>query len=115
MPVEHGEPHRNLVAERDRQRLLQVSPARHRRVAVALGEAGKDYTQVVQLRLDQRERIADLEDDAGVHDVLRGRAPMDVASGFAAHLSELVHERQDRIADDLRFVPQEIEIEGIHL
>ena len=40
---------------------------------------------------------------------------MHVAAGLAALLDELVHQRQNRIADDVGLMPQVIEIEGVHI
>jgi hypothetical protein len=63
-------------------------------------------------RLDDFEAGADLQDQGGIHDVLRGRAPMHIAAGVAALFCHLVHQRQDRIADDIGLAAQQIEIEG---
>jgi len=57
------------------------------------------------------EALADLQDDSGVHDVLRGRAPMHIATGLAALLGKLVHQGKDRIADDIGLTAKQIEIE----
>ena len=62
-------------------------------------------------RLDDLKAGADLQDHGSVHDVLRGRAPMHVAAGVAALLRHLVHQRQDRIADDIGLAAQQVEIE----
>ena len=61
--------------------------------------------------LDQPQAFAQLQDHGGIHDVLRGRAPMHVAAGLAALLRHLMHQRQDRIADIVGLLAQEIEIE----
>ena len=53
--VEHGEPDGDLVAEGDRQCLLQVGPAGHRRVAIPLRELGEDVPQGGEVSLDQRQ------------------------------------------------------------
>ena len=111
MAIEHGEPDRGLVAECHRQRLLKVGPARHWRVAIASGQIGKNASQGIYVFLDNLQPVAHLEDDGRVHDVLGGRAPMDVASGVAALLCYLVDEGQDRIADDVSLVAQQIEVE----
>ena len=76
---------------------------------------GQDLAQFADVGVDAVERIAHLERDGGVHDVLRGGAPMDVAAGFAAHRDELVHERQDRIADDVGLVAHVIEVDALDL
>ncbi len=41
----HCEPYRGLVAEGDRQRLLEMGPTRHRRIAVAPRQPGEDAAQ----------------------------------------------------------------------
>ena len=58
---------------------------------------------------------AHLQHVGRIHDVLRGRAPVHVAAGLAALLHELVHQRQDRIADDVGLLAQEVEIRGRHV
>ena len=111
MTVEHRKPDRGLVAERHRQRLLQMGAARHRRVAIALREIGKDAAQRGDIVFDDLKAGADLQDHGGIHDVLRGRAPMHIAAGVAALFHHLVHQRQDRIADDIGLLAQQIEIQ----
>ena len=115
MPVEHREPDRGLVAEGDGQRLLAVRAAGHRRVAVTAREFGQDASQLTEILLDDLETIADLQDDRGVHDVLGGRPPVDVAPGLTALLHHLMDERQDRIAYDVGLLAQEVEVEGGHV
>jgi hypothetical protein len=44
-------------------------------------------------------------------DILRGRAPMQITAGLAALPGELMHQRQDRIADDIGLAAQQVEIE----
>jgi hypothetical protein len=58
---------------------------------------------------------AHLQHVGGVHDVLRRRAPVHVATGLAAHLHHLVHERQDRVADDVGLLPHVIEVDAVEL
>ena len=111
MTVEHRKPDRGLVAERHRQRLLQMGAARHRRVAIALREIGKDAAQRGNIGFDDLKAGADLQDHGGIHDVLRGRAPMHIASGVAALFHHLVHQRQDRIADDIGLLAKQVEIQ----
>ncbi len=88
-----------------------MGAARHRRVAVAPRQVGEDAAQRGDIFLDDRKAVAHLQDDGGVHDVLRGRAPMHIAAGLAALLCQLVDQRQDRIADDVGLAAQQIEIE----
>jgi hypothetical protein len=58
---------------------------------------------------------ADLQHHGGVHDVLRGRAPVHVTAGLAALLYHLMHQRQDRIADDICLLAQQVEIQRRHV
>ncbi len=109
--VEHGKPDRRLVAEGHRQRLLQMSPAGHRRVAVLLRQVGEDGAQARNVVADDRERVAHLQHYGRVHDVLRCRTPVHVAAGLAALLHQLVHDRQDRIADEVGLATQQLDIE----
>jgi hypothetical protein len=109
--VEHRKPDRGLVAEGHRQCLLQMCAARHRRVAIAAGEIGEDTTQRGDILLDDPEPRPHLEHDRGIHDVLCGRAPMQVTAGLAALPGDLVHQRQDRIADNVGLAAEQIEIQ----
>jgi hypothetical protein len=111
MTVEHGEPDRRLVAEGDRQRLLQMRPAGHGRVAVAPRQVGQDAAQGGDVVLDDAQAFADLKGDGRIHDVLGGRPPVHVAPRLAALFHELMHERQDRVADDVGFMPEKVEVE----
>ena len=117
MAVEHGQPDRGLVAEGDRQRLLQVGATGHRRIAVLLRQVSEDGAQRRDVFLDNLETGADPQHVGRVHDVLGGGAPVHIAAGVAALFYELMHERQDRIADDVGLVAQEIEVErgGVEL
>ena len=92
--VEHRELDRGLVAERHRQRLLQMGAAGHRRIAIALREIGEDAAQRGDIGFDDLKAGADLQDHGGIHDVLRGRAPMHIAAGLAALFRHLMHQRQ---------------------
>ena len=110
---DHAEPDRRLVAERHRQGVLQVRAAGHHRVAMLLGERGERRVERGQVGLDQRQRIAHLQDSGGVHDVLGGGAPVHVAAGIAALLGELVHEADDGIADEVGLGLELGEVDGI--
>ena len=112
MAIEHGEPDRDLVAEGDGQRVLQVRAARHRRVAVLSREARQDGAQGREILFHDAQALAQLEDHRGVHDVLGGGAPMDEAAGLAALLGELVDQRQDGIAHDIGLAAQMLVVEG---
>jgi len=56
--------------------------------------------------LDTIERAAADERESGVHDVLRRRAAVEVATRRRGPLNDLIEERQDRIADDERLLAQ---------
>jgi hypothetical protein len=91
MPVEHREPDRHLVAEGHGQRLLQMGAPGHRRVAVLFRERSEDGAQFADVGVDAVQRIAHLQRDGRVHDVLRGRTPMHVPGdvGLVAHVIEV--------------------------
>ena len=103
MAQHRGQDRRHLVAERHRNRLLQVAAPDDRRVAVALGESRERTRDRLQLGVDDREPLADLQHGRGVGDVLRGGAPVAVfAELVAAQRVQLRDDTQDRIADALR-------------
>ena len=106
-------PHRRLVAEGHGQGVLQVGASGHGRIAVAARQRLQRSEDVVQVGLDQLECRAQLQHDRRVHDVLGGRAPVHVAAGVArAGGGELLHQRQDRVADDLGLALQAGEVEA---
>ena len=82
MPIDGGKPDRRLVAEDDRKRLLQMGPARHRRVAIFQCQAGETIAQLSEIPNNDIQRGPDLEHIGGVHDVLCGGAPMHIAAGL---------------------------------
>ncbi len=102
MAVDARQQHRHLVAKSDGHGLLQVAAPGHRRVAVFLGEIGKRVRDSVEILLHQHECGADLQNRGGVRDVLRRGAPMaPFAEPVAAEPHQLLHHRQDGIADPL--------------
>ncbi len=105
MSVDHGQPHRRLVAEGHRQCVLHMGATGHRRVAITLGEPHQDSRHCAQVVTDDVERGTKLQDGGGIHDVLGGGAPVDVMARFPGTLGQLANERQDRIADDLGLRP----------
>ena len=111
MAVEGGEPDCRLVAEGDRQGVLQMGAAGHRGVAIAAGEVGEVAARRREISLDQLEPGADLQHHGGVHDVLGGGAPMQPAPGLAGPIGELADQWQDRIADRLGLALQAREVE----
>jgi hypothetical protein len=112
-PRELGDPDRELEAEGDGNRVLAVRPAGHCRGRVPLGVPRQLADQLGQRRLDQIESGARLQDGAGVHDVLGGGAPVDVAtrvSGFLCERADGRHERMLRLPHPLA---QLVEVEGV--
>lgn len=91
--VDRRQPDRGPVAEGHRQGLLEVRAAGHRRVAMLTRETREDCTQILQVARDDIQRYADLEHVGGVHDVLRGRAPVDVTACVAGGLGELMDQQ----------------------
>ena len=109
------QPHCRLVAEGDRQCVLQVGAAGHRHVAPAPCQRREMAAQCGQVGLDQLQPGADLQHRGGVHDVLGRGAPMHPAPGLAGALGELAHQRQDRVPDRLGLAFEAGEIEGAGL
>ena len=70
--------------------------------AVLLGQRRQRLLDGVEVGLDKRQRVADLQHGGGVHDVLGRRAPVDVAAGIAALLGKLMHYADDRVPDEIR-------------
>ncbi len=71
----------------------------HDRAAMLGGQPRQFRHHFFELRLDHRDAGARLKHNAGIHDVLCRRAPMDVAPGVATGSGELSHEADDGIAD----------------
>ncbi len=102
VPVEGRQVGCDLVPEGDRDCLLEIAAARHRGVAVAFREIRKRVRDRHEVRLDEFERLADLQHRRGVGDVLGGGAPMaPFAETAATQRHQLLHDRQHRIADPL--------------
>ena len=88
MALQGGEPQRALEAEGDRQRMLGVGTPGHRRVAVAACQVDQGSLGARQILADQVQRRAQLQHQAGIHDVLGRRSPVHIATGVArAHLA----------------------------
>ncbi len=101
--AERREPHRALVAEGERQRVLEVGAAGHHVVAVDRSPLGERADHAREIRFEERERVAHLEHERRVHDVLRGRAPVHVRAGFGAREpDEFLRQRDDGVADIFR-------------
>ena len=107
---------RDLVAEGDRHRLLQVAPPRHRGVAVAPRQVGERSGNRRHVLLDEAERLAHLHHGRGVGDVLGGGAPVaPFAQALGAFLHDLLHHRQHRIADALGLLLELDEVDVLDL
>ena len=76
-------PDRAFQPQRDGQRLLQMSAARHHRTAVLFRLPGQSPRHAGKLGADQGQAFAHLEHGGGVHDILRGGAPVGPAAGLA--------------------------------
>ena len=113
-PVERVGPARRLQAERDRRRLLQPGAASHRGVAVTprVGRGGSDTARKLVDRA--RHRCPELLHQAGVQDVLAGRAPVDEARrlrvGFRHPRGQMPHHRNDGIAGLRRLGRQVVQV-----
>ena len=83
----------------------------HRRVAVFAGHRHEDVTDLAQVARDDLQRGADLQHIGRVHDVLGGRAPMHVTAGVAGGFRKLMHQRQDRVADNLGLAAQLFDVD----
>lgn len=90
-----------------------MGTARHRGVAVLEREIGEDLAQFADVGLDQVDGVAKLESDGGIHDVLRGCSPVNIASGIATHRDELINQRQNRITDDFSLVSHVVEVDAL--
>ena len=113
MAVEHRQPDCHLVAEGHGQRLLQVRPASHRRVAVLGSQIGQDATQFADVGLNDVQCRSELQHDCRVHDVLRGRSPVKVAPRLAGHLDQLMQQREDGKSDEFGFLAEPVEVDTV--
>ena len=80
--------------------------AGHHRAAKSLGEFRERAIDRGEVALDDRQGRLDLQHNGGIHDVLRGRTPVQIAPGRAALLGELGDQPDDGIADHVRGLPQ---------
>ena len=116
MPLDGRQPHRRLVAEGDRERVLEMRAPGHRRVPVFAGEARQPVPDGEKVGFHQLQRIADLEHDARVLDVLRGRAPMDVTPRIPpADGGEAVDQRHDGVADPVHLLAHEFHVDEVRI
>ena len=86
MAQQRREPAGDLEPERGRHRLLEARPADDRRGAMLVREPGQGRDRRIEPPRQQRQRLAQLQDQGGVEDVLRGRTPMDESCRLAADL-----------------------------
>src|SRR5690606_8277312 len=111
VPPDHREPHGSLVAKRDRQRVLQVRTASHDCQSVLARQRSDCLVEADEIGRDDAHRLPQLQDCGSVHDVLGGRAPVEVASGLSALPCELMYKPHDRIADEIRLPFQLLEVD----
>ena len=79
----------------DRQRLLQPRPAGEHGRGVAPRLAGEYGGEPVDVGFDQRERIAQLQHEARIDDILARRAPVHVAFRLRCRRCDLARQRGD--------------------
>ena len=87
--------------------------AGHERVAVLVREPGARRRRGVQVRPDERERVARHEHRRRVHHVLARRAAVDVAGAVALHRArERLDERRGRVAGRARLAAELLGVEA---
>ena len=108
------EPDGHLAAKGDRDGGLGVCAARHHGPAVLLRQRREPVAERAHDAFDAVESSAADEREACVHDVLRRRAAVQVATCNRGSTHDLVEQRQDRIADDERLLAQcgEVDVLG---
>ena len=112
MALDRGENRRHLVAERDRNRLLQIAATGHRRVAMFASELHQRRRNPDKLVLDDRQPLPDLQHRRRIGDVLGRRAPVAVLTELVAtERVQLRDDAENRIADALGLRAQLVEIE----
>ena len=79
MPLHGAQGTRRFQAEGNRQRLLHPRASGHRRALVFSGEARQRVRQPGEVGLDQFEGRTKLQHQPGIHRVLAGCTPVDVA------------------------------------
>ena len=110
--AEFVDPDGDLHPEGRGHGVLAVRAAGDRVVRRALGEVREVSDHLPEQVEHDRVRTAQLQDVAGLGDVLGGRAPVRVAAGVAlAEAVELPDERHDRVAGDGEAVLNALEVE----
>ena len=93
------DPDRDLVAEGGRHRVLAVRAAGHRHVGACARRGRPCRQRLADLAQEDRVRLAQHQQIAGLGDVLRGRAPVHPAAvRLADDAAELPHQRHERVA-----------------
>ncbi len=100
------DPDRDLEAEGRGHGVLAVGARRHHHVGRALGEVGHRSQRLQDELNEDPVRLPQHQEVAGLHDVLRRRAPMHPAAGWlAADARQFPHQRHDGVTGALvRFV-----------
>ena len=88
-----------------------MGAARHRRIAIAFCHRHQNIAELLEIALDDRQRRTHLKHIGCIHDVLGGGAPVNITPGLARGGGQLMHQRQDRIADNIRLLLQLVEIQ----
>jgi hypothetical protein len=92
------DPHRGLVAEGRRQRVLAVRAPGDRHIGAALGEIGHRRECLADQPQKDPVHLAQYQQVAGLRDVLRRGAPMHPAAiGFAGYTAQFPHQGHDRM------------------
>ena len=93
------DPHRRLVAEGRRHRVLAMGASGDRHLGAALGEVGQRGERLADQPQDDPMRLPQYQQVAGLGDVLRRCPPMDPAAmRLADDPGELPDERHDGVA-----------------
>jgi hypothetical protein len=107
-------PHGELIAERDRQRLLPVGAACLHGVAVAARQGGEKPADLTDVSRQDGVAGPELQDEAGVENVLGGRTPVDeVGRRRLAGAPQAPDEWHDRVAGELELPPHLLEVEEL--
>ena len=117
MPVERAQDAGKLDTKCHRQRLLQPRAARQHSRCVLAHLRGERRGETVDVSVDQRERVAQLQHEAGVDDVLARCTPMNVAFRLGRGGSDVTRQRRDernrQVAAFARIAPNRGDIETV--
>ena len=99
MPDQLVDPHRDLVAERRRHRVLTVRAARQRHVGAAVRKVGHGGQRLTDQFQEYAVRLAQHQQIAGLGNILRRGTPMHPAAMlFTHHAAEFPDQRHDGVA-----------------